>query len=611
MRALLKLLIIPFFLIGLDIYFRSSLLPLYSRYQLFFYLISMLVSIGYFVLIVSLLRSISHKKWAYYLIIVVFLIPWFVSFIASFSFYSMNGIFPNYYTFLYFKTEPKSAFMIIRDAGGWKELLMVLMGILVLIYLLHRFIKSHVLLVKKQLLLWGFIIHAVFFQSLVFFQGKYDQCATVDVNFAACIQRHATTWDDFESFNGTGLSLRHKPKLRPLKTKKKFNVVVVIFESLRKRSLQIYGHKHATTPNLMAFSKQYGDGFYQFQQPASVSSTTMLAVPAILTGINPCQDSSVLYHQPLIWELGQMLNYKTFFISSHTLEWYRFDRFFSKENLDVWWNQDNSGHPYYNDLGHNDGLTITKVNQTINAFSKEPFFGVFQLNTTHFPYESPEKYKKWSGTFSNNYDNAVYYQDVLIGRFLENLKQQKLLENTVVIFASDHGESMLEHHTMGHVENYYSEAISIPMFAYIPPSLLSKEEAAALRYNCGQLTSNIDIAPTLVDLLDLNNNKDLTPFLSQYMGFSLLKPIPNDRKVISLNNNQIASFNTGLSVASKDWHYLFRTNIVPNKEEFYFWKKDIGELINRNKQLKKKQRQEILQFIQNFKVCEKYLKNFQ
>ena len=185
------------------------------------------------------------------------------------------------------------------------------------------------------------------------------------------------------------------------------------------------------------------------------------------------------------------------------------------------------------------------------------------------------------------------------------------MENTVVIFASDHGESMLEHHTMGHVENYYSEAISIPMFAYIPPSLLSKEEAAALRYNCGQLTSNIDIAPTLVDLLDLNNNKDLTPFLSQYMGFSLLKPIPNDRKVISLNNNQIASFNTGLSVASKDWHYLFRTNIVPNKEEFYFWKKDIGELINRNKQLKKKQRQEILQFIQKYKVCEKYLKNFQ
>jgi len=488
---------------------------------------------------------------------------------------------------------------------------LVLLGILVLIYLMHRFIKLHVLLVKKQLLLWGFIIQTVLFQSLVFFQGKYDQCATVDVNFAACIQRHATTWDDFESFNGTGLSLRHKPKLSPLKTKKKFNVVVVIFESLRKRSLQVYGHKHATTPNLMAFSKQYGAGFYQFQQPASVSSTTMLAVPAILTGINPCQDSSVLYHQPLIWELGQMLNYKTFFISSHTLEWYRFDRFFAKENLDVWWNQDNSGHPYYNDLGHSDALTIEKVNQTINAFSKEPFFGVFQLNTTHFPYESPEKYKKWSGTFRNNYDNSVYYQDVLIGRFLENLKQQKLLENTVVIFASDHGESMLEHHNMGHVENYYSEAISIPMFAYIPPSLLSADQAAALRYNCGQLTSNIDIAPTLVDLLDLNNNKDLKPFLSHYMGFSLLKPIPNDRKVISLNNNQIASFNTGLSVASKDWHYLFRTNIVPNREEFYFWKKDIGELHNKIKVIKGSQRQEIHEFIKHYAVCEKYLKRLQ
>ena len=611
MKSAIKLLILPLCFIGLDIYFRSSLLPYYSSHQLFFYLVSILVSLGYFILIVSFLRTIITKKWAYYPIVLFVLIPWITSFIASFSFYSMNGIFPNYYTFLYFKTEPKSAFMIIRDLGGYWELFLILLGIIALIFCVNWFVRSHVVLVTKKRLWTIFFIQVLAFESLVFFQGKYDQCAIVDVNFAACIQRHTATSNDFESFNGAGLSTRHQPKLRKLKTKKKFNVVVVIFESLRKRSLQVYGHKHSTTPNLLAFSKQYGAGFYQMQQPVSVSSTTMLAVPAILTGINPCQDSSVLYHQPLIWELGQMLNYKTFFISSHTLEWYRFDRFFSKENLDVWWNQDNSGHPFYNDLGHSDALTIEKVNQTINQFSKEPFFGVFQLNTTHFPYESPEKHKKWGGSFSNNYDNSVYYQDVLIGRFLENLKQQKLLKNTVVIFASDHGESMLEHHNMGHVENYYTEAISIPMFAYIPPSLLSTEEAAALRYNCDQLTSNIDIAPTIVDLLDLNNNKDLKPFLSHYMGFSLLKPIPNDRKVISLNNNQIASFNTGLSVASKDWHYLFRTNIVPNREEFYFWKKDIGELINRVKQLKKKQRQEILQFIKNFKVCEKYFINFQ
>lgn len=611
MRALLKLLIIPFFFIGLDTYFRSSLLPFYSRYQLFFYLSSIVVSSGYFIVVVSLLRSVIEKKWVYYPIFVVVLIPWITSFIASFSFYSINGIFPNYYTFLYFKTEPKSAFMIIRDLGGYWELFFIFLGIIALIFCINGFVRSHVVLLTKKRLFTIFFIQVLAFESLVFFQGKYDQCAIVDVNFAACIQRHATTWNDFESFNGTGLSPRCKPKLSPLKTKKKFNVVVVIFESLRKRSLQIYGHNHSTTPNLLAFSKQYGGGFYQMQQAVSVSSTTMLAVPAILTGINPCQDSSVLYHQPLIWEFGQMLNYKTFFISSHTLEWYRFDRFFSKENLDVWWNQDNSGHPFYNDLGHSDALTIAKVNQTINQFSKEPFFGVFQLNTTHFPYESPEKYKKWAGTFSNNYDNSVYYQDVLIGRFLENLKQQKLLENTVVFFVSDHGESMLEHHNMGHVENYYSEAISIPMFAYIPPSILSPSQEKSLRNNCGQLTSNLDIASTLVDLLGLSDNPDLAPFLVNYTGFSLLKPIPNDRKVISLNNNQIASFNTGLSVASKDWHYLFRTNVVPNKEEFYFWKKDIGELHNKIKVIKGSQRQEILEFIKHYAVCEKYLKHLQ
>ena len=122
MKKAIKLLILPLVFIGLDIYFRSSLLPFYSASQLFFYLISLVVSIGYFILMVTFLRSFIDKKWVYYPIFLVFLIPWITSFIASFSFYSMNGIFPNYYTFLYFKTEPKSAFMIIRDLGGYWEL---------------------------------------------------------------------------------------------------------------------------------------------------------------------------------------------------------------------------------------------------------------------------------------------------------------------------------------------------------------------------------------------------------------------------------------------------------------------------------------------------------
>jgi hypothetical protein len=75
--------------------------------------------------------------------------------------------------------------------------------------------------------------------------------------------------------------------------------------------------------------------------------------------------------------------------------------------------------------------------------------------------------------------------------------------------------------------------------------------------------------------------------------------------LISLNNNQVASFNTGLSVCSKNWHYLFRTNLVPNKEEFYYWKKDVKELKDLQKNLSKIQRNTILDFVKRYPVCDK------
>ena len=566
-----------------------------------------MISIGFFVFILLLLKSLETKPIFYFGIAIIVFPLLLFSFLGSYAFFSLNGIFPNYYTLLYFKTEPKSAMMIIRDVSGWKELIGILVGMLILITAIRWYTKKHVAGIQtKWLFLFG-IIQFSAFETLISFHKKYDQCAIVDANFAACIQRHAFTWDDHSEFKGKGLEERTPPQITLKKNPKKFNVVVFIFESVRKRSLQIYGNPHETTPNFAALQKNFPENFFIFQQPVSIASTTMLAVPGILTGIGPYQDKSVLYSQPLLWEYAKIFNYKTFFLSSHTLKWYKFNEFYKQEKLDVWWNKDNSGLPYFNDLGIKDELTIKKLNRTISNFSNKPFFGVVQLNTTHYPYEVPEKYKKWNNSFSGSYDNAVRYQDAIIGDFFKHLKQEGLLENTIVLFASDHGESLAEHHNIGHVESNYTETISIPLLAYIPDGIISNDEKLELKKNLNRLTSNIDIAPTIVDLLNLEKETKLKTFQSNFTGYSLLKPIPRERMIISLNNNQVASFNTGLSVCSEDWHYLFRTNLVPNKEEYFFWKKDIGELKDRQKSLSKTKRNIILNHVEKYPVCDKLI----
>jgi glucan phosphoethanolaminetransferase (alkaline phosphatase superfamily) len=586
---------------------RWELLNRYSDNQLIFYASSLMISIGFFVFILLLLKSLETKPIFYFGIAIIVFPLLLFSFLGSYAFFSLNGIFPNYYTLLYFKTEPKSAMMIIRDVSGWKELIGILVGMLILITAIRWYTKKHVAGIQtKWLFLFG-IIQFSAFETLISFHKKYDQCAIVDANFAACIQRHAFTWDDHSEFKGKGLEERTPPQITLKKNPKKFNVVVFIFESVRKRSLQIYGNPHETTPNFAALQKNFPENFFIFQQPVSIASTTMLAVPAILTGIGPYQDKRVLYSQPLIWEYAKIFDYKTFFLSSHTLKWYKFNEFYKQEKLDVWWNKDNSGLPYFNDLGIKDELTIKKLNRTISNFSNKPFFGVVQLNTTHYPYEVPEKYKKWNNSFSGSYDNAVRYQDAIIGDFFNQLKQEGLLENTIVLFASDHGESLAEHHNIGHVESNYTETISIPLLAYIPDGIISNDEKHQLKKNIHRLTSNIDIAPTIVDLLNLEKESKLKSFQSNFTGYSLLKPIPQDRMIISLNNNQVASFNTGLSVCSEDWHYLFRTNLVPNKEEFYYWKKDVGELKDRQKSLSKTKRNIILNHVEKYPVCDKLI----
>lgn len=493
----------------------------------------------------------------------------------------------------------------MRDVIQWKELLELLVFSLHFIILLRWLIRKHVVLPTRNKFIVLLVFQLIGFEFFVSMHKRYDQCAIVDANFAACVQRNAFSWDEHTNFQGKGLSVHIPANLPKVNAKTNLNVLVFVFESYRKRSLQLYGNKRATTPALSKFASEHPNAFYRFDQPISIASTTMLAVPAIMTGIGPYQDSSILYHQPMIFEMGQQLNYRTFFLSSHTLTWYRFDRFYKNTNLDYTWNKDVSGIPYFNDLGIKDANTFVELHKQLKQKEK-PFFGLVQLNTTHFPYHVPKKDEIWTKSFRDTYDNAVRYQDKLIGQFLHQLEKEGLLENTAIFFVSDHGESLMEHHNIGHAETNYSETISIPLMAYIPPHYLSNEQQIHIKKNKKRLTSNIDIAPTILELLKLSKHPSWAFWKKHYTGYSLLAPIPRNRKVISLNNNQITNFNTGLSVASEKWHFLHRTNIVPNRQEFYFWKKDLGELFNQRNWMTAEQKKEVLKAIRPFEVCAKF-----
>jgi glucan phosphoethanolaminetransferase (alkaline phosphatase superfamily) len=590
-----------------DVLIRSELLALYSSKQIGFYLLSIVTSLVLFTSVFLLLNKLRHRRFLFHFLLGTFCFYLVIAVIGSYIFFFFNGFYPNYYTYEYFRNEPQSAFVLFRDSIDLRDTIIFLLGFSAFYWLLKKAIDKEISWNRLVVVISGFVMYLSLLGFLTVKIKKYDQCLTVDSNFTAAVTRHFFDLETQRTFKGKGLGARTPIYLPKTEEHRDFNVLVVLFESLRKHDLQAYGYQRGTTPNLYQFQQDHTEEFFVFNHPYAVSTTTMLAVPAVLTGIGPFQSPEVFYSQPMIWEYGTMLNYRTFFLSSHTFQWYRFDRFYAKERLDHIWNKEKSGKEFFNDLGIDDSHTIDHLNEKIREKGDRPFFGVVQLNATHYPYKIPDKFKKWKGSFLDEYDNSIYYQDYVLGKMFAELKRSGQLENTVIIFTSDHGESLKDHNNIGHVDSYYAETISVPLMIYLPDNIRPGLKRNELRKNRYRTVSNIDIAPTLIDLLNLKDHKAVQQVWRNYTGYSLFGPVPEDRSLIIMNNNEVARFKVGISLIKGNYHYIYRMNIVPNRQELYDIRKDPKEKKNLIDVVSKKDLKELMDSFREYEVSEKYL----
>lgn len=158
--------------------------------------------------------------------------------------------------------------------------------------------------------------------------------------------------------------------------------------------------------------------------------------------------------------------------------------------------------------------------------------------------------------------------------------------NTIIILKSDHGEEFNEHRNIGHGNNLYQETIHTPLFFKIPGTKPGETD---------KLTQDIDIMPTLLDLLGIE-------LPTQLQGESLIPLIENPN--ISIRDYQIAQ--KGI-----DWIVSFRKRglkiIMENSQviELYDLASDPGEtknLLNKNENYDKTSRdlfEEYNQIIRN------------
>ena len=133
------------------------------------------------------------------------------------------------------------------------------------------------------------------------------------------------------------------------------------------------------------------------------------------------------------------------------------------------------------------------------------------------------------------YDTNLSYIDNEISSLLRTLRQSNPLDDTFVIITADHGQQLLERGRHGHGNYLYDELVHVPLIIAGP---------GVKAQVISQQISLLDLAPTILDLLKIENPK-------AFLGNSLL-PLMKGNRPKAANSQAISKTDSiyRLSIAS-------------------------------------------------------------
>ncbi len=177
------------------------------------------------------------------------------------------------------------------------------------------------------------------------------------------------------------------------------------------------------------------------------------------------------------------------------------------------------------------------------------------------------------------YDGAVAYLDSKIGELLDFLRDCHLLDQTLLIITSDHGENIGDHGLMDHQFCLYHTLLRVPLLIRYPLMF----EGGTRRDDFVQLT---DLMPTIFELLDIDNRSCqgqsfLAPLQRQFAYAEYESPAPTMRGEIGDRlpaDFDLSPFDHRLkAIFDRQYKYIWASD---GRCELYNTQKDPNELDN-------------------------------
>ena len=310
------------------------------------------------------------------------------------------------------------------------------------------------------------------------------------------------------------------------------NVILVVVDSLRYDAVT-HSEGNGHTPNLYRRVQENG---VDFSRHYAQSSWTCTSVASLFTSRMPIQTGVVSLH-------ARFLPDKEKTLMETTKDLGYVSAGFSANNLISGINNFDQGMDMMTYVGLNDKFTNPHQGWSnsgermgeetlswIKANKDFPFIVYMHYQDTHYPYwpplnkqletvkehgiidyvrnwrsildciDSPALHLDESAVAINRalYKKEVEYWDEAFDAFLNKLEEIGVMDDTVIIITSDHGEEFLEHDFAGHGHALFEEQIHVPL------AILNYEKARVK--NVDAITQNLDIMPTVAGILDFPEN---------------------------------------------------------------------------------------------------------
>jgi arylsulfatase A-like enzyme len=277
------------------------------------------------------------------------------------------------------------------------------------------------------------------------------------------------------------------------------NVLLISLDTLRARSLGVFGYDRDTSPFIDGLAAKGA----LFESVMTTSATTAPSHMSLFTGLYPINHglpTGLEWKRKEAPTLAGLLRDAGYETAAFTENGFVVRSKGFGEGFAVY--VENRSLP---ERPRDARVTFGQARRWLQRNRREPFFVFVHTYEVHQPYQSPERY---AGLFFGDgvpgpkqpvvremrdaYDREIRYVDDELRSLLGTLREVGLADSTIVVITSDHGEEFGEHGFVQHGGTVYQEVLHVPLLFWAPGRVPVARIPTPV--------SLIDVVPTVLSL---------------------------------------------------------------------------------------------------------------